>query len=301
MTRTFPVSDRRRLPCPAPGIYEGVPAAEYHQWAAMHSTALPAWIVSGKEGACAWDGEPKKDTAAMRLGRLLHSAILEPEDFAERFVIADGPINERTGKPFGTDTKAYAEWLASLDRPLVGTAEAEQVFAMRRAVLTHETGRALKAANARRELSIVWDDPSLGFRCKARLDFYIAGLIADLKTSECVEPAHFNSKAWWDYSYHLQTAWYLRGASQVGLSVERGFSYVVVQSRPPHDILVAEWQSEAMDLAWAKIEVAAEQIRKFLDREPLSGVCPEPLMLTVPASEMTTQRPVTPLIKGGVR
>lgn len=52
------------------------------------------------------------ETPAMQEGSLAHMAILEPERF-EMCVRTTGPINPRTGDPYGRDTKAFADWQAS--------------------------------------------------------------------------------------------------------------------------------------------------------------------------------------------
>ena len=39
--------------------------------------------------------------------------MLGREAFDGQFLVADGPVNPKTGEPFGKATKAYAEWLSS--------------------------------------------------------------------------------------------------------------------------------------------------------------------------------------------
>ncbi|NLF17831.1 MAG: hypothetical protein GX595_11330, partial [Lentisphaerae bacterium] len=53
---------------------------------------------------------PDEDSPAYALGRAAHTLILEgPEAFAAEYAVG-GPVNPRTGLPFGRATKAFQEW-----------------------------------------------------------------------------------------------------------------------------------------------------------------------------------------------
>ena len=55
----------------------------------------------------------EKDSAAYALGSAAHKLILEGRDaFEDEYIVSDGPINERTGKPYGKDTQAFKTWAA---------------------------------------------------------------------------------------------------------------------------------------------------------------------------------------------
>lgn len=50
---------------------------------------------------------------AMSTGRAMTDFLsMSSEDFLAKYVVADGPLNPKTGKPYGTDTKAFIEWRA---------------------------------------------------------------------------------------------------------------------------------------------------------------------------------------------
>jgi hypothetical protein len=58
--------------------------------------------------------EPKKQ--AYEFGKAFHCFVLEGLTiFHDRYEIANGPINEKTGNPYGKDTKAYSDWLATVE------------------------------------------------------------------------------------------------------------------------------------------------------------------------------------------
>ena len=53
------------------------------------------------------------DSPALLIGRATHVRILEGRDVYEAAFAFGGPVNPKTGKPFGSNTKAFAEWAAA--------------------------------------------------------------------------------------------------------------------------------------------------------------------------------------------
>jgi hypothetical protein len=54
---------------------------------------------------------PREDKPSFQVGRIIHMRVLEPDRYAEQ-VVSCGPINPKTGNPYGRDTKAFADWQA---------------------------------------------------------------------------------------------------------------------------------------------------------------------------------------------
>ncbi|MFW5732358.1 MAG: hypothetical protein ACOCZU_04020, partial [Planctomycetota bacterium] len=95
------------------GVLSAEPAHEYHAKAGEYlgSHALIDYI------ECPWLYRRKQlglivdqDTPALLVGRATHVRILEGRDAYESRFALGGPINPRTQKPFGSTTKAFAEW-----------------------------------------------------------------------------------------------------------------------------------------------------------------------------------------------
>ena len=55
---------------------------------------------------------PDQDRPSYVIGRAAHCLILEGEEKFEATYAVGGPTNPKTGKPFGAQTKKYAEWAA---------------------------------------------------------------------------------------------------------------------------------------------------------------------------------------------
>lgn len=81
-----------------------------------------------------------KDSAAYAFGRAAHTLILEGRDAFEREYAIGGPINPKTGKPFGSSTGAYASWLAESGKQAAVTGdESITLELMEQSVLTQHT------------------------------------------------------------------------------------------------------------------------------------------------------------------
>lgn len=194
------------IPAPAPGVYAGIPAEEYHAWDALNNTALGFLEQSPTEFLDYVAGDLTIDTEALRLGRALHEAVLEPDRFS-----TDGLT--RSG--------------------------ATRVAGMREALLTKaRLTDAIREAGDECELSIVWEED--GLLMKARYDLPLPGVrgIVDLKTSWSPAPGPFG-RSLDHFGYDRQAAHYLAGAHALwGPDVIRQFAFVVVGSRAPHDVKV---------------------------------------------------------------
>jgi len=110
------------------GVLAAEPADEYHakagQYLSSHQLldfmACP-WLYRKKQLGLVADA----DTPAMLVGRAAHCRILEGRDSYESQFAFGGPINPRTGKPFGSTTKAFAEWAAAKGKPVLSHEQVE--------------------------------------------------------------------------------------------------------------------------------------------------------------------------------
>ena len=96
-----------------------IPAEEYHAASRsgqyMSSHLLADFRESPELYRRKTSGEiAESESPALALGRAAHCLILEGRAaFDEQFHVADGPVNPKTGEPYGKAAKAYAEWLSS--------------------------------------------------------------------------------------------------------------------------------------------------------------------------------------------
>jgi len=67
------------------------------------------------------------DTPALLVGRAAHVRILEGRDAYESQFAFGGPINPKTNKPFGSTTKAFAEWADMQGKPVLSNDNVELI------------------------------------------------------------------------------------------------------------------------------------------------------------------------------
>lgn len=174
---------------------------------------------------------PVEPTAAMRLGTLVHCAVLEPDDLLQRYGVC-GPRNTNAGKE-------QAAAMAADGIEAVTEADMALALSMCAAVREHPAAAALLAAG-KAEQSFWWDDIPTGLRCKCRPDWYTGTTIVDLKTTTDASPAGF-AKSVANFRYHVQANHYLAGTS-----AER-FVFIAVEKTYPYAVGVYELDLAAME------------------------------------------------------
>jgi len=125
---------------------------------------------------------PEEDRPAYLVGRAAHVLILEGEEvFAEEHAVG-GPVNPRTGKPFGPNTQAYAEWAAAQGKAVLTDEQYSLITSMAASVEAHQVAFELLADGVPEGVVRV---EYCGLPCQARLDFFNPQRgIVDLKTCD---------------------------------------------------------------------------------------------------------------------
>lgn len=123
---------------------------------------------------------------AMTTGRAMADFMgMPPEDFLKGYVVADGPVNPKTGKPYGSDTKAYVEWKATQEKTPVSTEQFNMFGKMADAYNEHEFIKSL--SNHTRIRNATLEATVRGVPCACRIDnLYINGgsvFAVDVKTT----------------------------------------------------------------------------------------------------------------------
>lgn len=206
---------------------------EYHADKTAVSSTWLKEILKSPKAFLAHGQVQKKETAAFRIGRAVHMAILEPEVFQKNYVIS--PEFKGTGS-----VKLKADWRMSLpDSALIlKEEEYEDLLGMINSVSKHgDACNILK--NGKAEISGYFRDPITGIKCRIRPDFWHRemGAIMDVKTTISVKIEDF-SKAIWNYRYDFQTAMYSHGIKQLeGMGV--GYPlFLAIEKKPPYEVAV---------------------------------------------------------------
>lgn len=194
-----------------PGIYH-LSAVDYHAADGISKGGLDA---ISKSPAHYRYGE-QEDTAALRQGRAIHTAVLEPELFGATYALAEGRRNKGAEKTELTKL----EW--------------ETARNVAAAVLNHPTCQDL-FNQGEAEQSVFWYDPETLLLCRCRPDWSREEILVDLKTTKDASPNGF-ARAVETYRYHVQAAFYLDGWSAVTDRYCNEFIFIAVEKTPPYAI-----------------------------------------------------------------
>ena len=160
-----------------------------------------------------------EDSPALAFGRAAHALVLEGiEAFEDRYTTDEArPVNPKTGKPFGSATKEYQNFLASVaPREVVEARDFEAMLAMKRAVEGNdEARRRVRGGVAER----VAREHYAGFECQVRADYITRDFgVCDLKTCRDLDRFEWDAR---DFGYIHQLAFY-RAVLRVALAGNGG-------------------------------------------------------------------------------
>ena len=227
-------------------IIHNLSFTQYQDIKALNNSSLSAFRQCPAKYRYAVDNV-REDTDALKLGRAIHTAVLQPELFNEEFLCLP-EIDRRTTK----GKEAYQQLL--LENPgktLLKAEEFEKAMQIATSVRCNKAAiRLLK--DARCEVTSTWTDSDTDVDCKARIDAHNQdyGMIVDLKTTTDASPSGFPRKLW-AYGYHRQAAWYLE-AMQANKEAAQHFVFIAVEKDPPYPVGVYRLDDEAIRLSRAE-------------------------------------------------
>lgn len=232
---------------PAPGIYPGTPFAVYAAWSAVNHGLLHLFTKSPAHARYAMTHGGLEPTPALDFGAAFHAAVLEPERFAEDYIVVPPDMERRSriGKLRWAQFERAAGTRIRLDHD-----EHEQIKGMAAAVRALPTAAALLLGRGLNETSALWLDSETGELCKGRQDRVttFAGWtwIVDLKTTFDASPRAF-ARDVFRYGYHEQAAMYLDGLAVLHPPESpRRFAWVVVEKDPPFCVAAYEPTARAI-------------------------------------------------------
>ena len=249
---------------PEPGVYTDVSFEDYCEWDAVNNSWLSLMV---KSPAHFRARPPIASTKALSIGRLVHAGRLEPLSIHQRYAVLplfhlDAENVTANGKPSqSTATTYYRDKLAEFEtenagKEIVTADEFDAMKSMVDALNWHQTAIDCLGPPAHYELSIVWDDPLTGLRCKARIDAKKPNRLADLKTTQ--DATKF-SKAIGNYGYHRQAAFYADGWEV--LTGERlPFWIVAIEKTEPYGVRAAPMSWDAMDAGRTEYKRLLERV-----------------------------------------
>ena len=239
---------------PAVGIFDNMSFEDYCKINAINNSGLKTFHLT----AAHYKEEkehPRPSTQPFRVGQAIHCLATEPELFDSQF-IQSKHLTFQSNEAKAWKEAAHEAGLVVLsikaDNPDVSPCEWDFVHRSADALRTHPIASIL--INGVAERTIVWVDKGTsshkgtGKLCKARIDVSNEDhdMLVDIKSAEDASLSGF-SRAVHSYGYFRQNAWYMDGAQaeDIQLNVLNGFTFVVVEKRPPWAVacykLEPEW------------------------------------------------------------
>ena len=173
---------------------------------------------------------PAEDTAALKFGRALHSAVLTPRAYKKDYAAA--PAVDRRSNP---GKSQYAAWKAGLPEGVeeISADDAKTISEIVKSLRQDkEVMNLLKGT--KKEVPLFWNDRKTGIRCKCRIDALGKDYIVDLKTTTDVMNFERDADK---YGYALQTGHYLKGV-QANTGKWLDWYFIVVEKKPPYGVKI---------------------------------------------------------------
>jgi hypothetical protein len=198
------------------------------------------------------------DRPAYLLGRAAHTLILEGLDVFDETFAVGGPINPRTGQPFGSGTKAWSEWADMQAKQVLSNEQFDTISRMNQAVQTHPVAMTLLAEGTPE--GVVRAD-YCHMPCQIRLDWFEPHHgIVDLKT--CDDLTWFEADAR-RFGYVHQMAFYRAVLAQV-VGVRMPVHIVAVEKKEPFRCGVWKVDADTLTIAEQDNAAAIDRLRQCL-------------------------------------
>lgn len=220
-------------------FFADIPSREYHEAARdgkfLSSHLLGDFRKSPRLYKKKMSGEIEPtESSALAIGRAVHVLILEGRaKFDDEFLVTDGPVNPKTGEPFGKTTKAYKEWAVAQPKEIVSGPDFAFMSKLQQSVWTHPVASAL-LEDGISEQTVRCN--YCGEPCQIKMDWFRADyggrpIICDLKTCETLDYFEGDARR---FGYPQQLAFYrevLKTASDN--TVEADCYLIAIEKREP--------------------------------------------------------------------
>lgn len=201
------------------------------------------------------DNVKPEDTPSKKIGRIVHSALLQPEDFKSRFHIL--PEFKGTGS-----RKAKADHIESLpsETIIITEDESERILNMINNIQTHKRANHL-LQNSIAEQKIYAYDKEFDITWHGILDIYRKGnVIVEVKSTQNSKLDPFR-KDYAKFKYHIQ-AWIYRRIVEILIGEKPKSFTIAIESKEPHCVSVFNHPASLFEQAEFEIRQAIDLYKK---------------------------------------
>ena len=265
-----------------PGFFQDVPFADYLADPAINNSGLKILSQSAAKFAY-WRDNQKPGTPTQIEGSALHCAILEPEAFETRFGKGPAPRVGSAGRIKWDKTNSTA--IPLTPRQWENVQGMAQAFEHTPCTIAKEL-----LQEGTPELSIWFNDPITGLRCKIRPDFLKDDdIVIDLKSTKNGSPEGF----YWEikkYGYNYQAAFYKRGVdlAYAAAGVKRkvkAFIIIAIENFALYEVATYMITEEIMAEAQIQINANLERYAECLATDTWPGY---PNRIMIPGDQKGT-------------
>ncbi len=264
--------------CPSMGIHEGVLFAEYLTINALNPSLIKVGCKKSMKHLRYAIDNPRPATDALTIGSACHTAVFEPAELDNRFLVFDGRRDKRT--------EAYKEVILEAEaagKLVIKSADLKMAIKMGLAVATDPVvAPIIKAGQA--EVTLITEEH--GLTCKGLLDWVREGAgFDDLKTCRDITAFAFGRdfyKYGYDVSLGLYQRWLMRLRGQ-----PEPCSVICVEKEPPYDVAVVPVPQAVLDRGAEKGLKVIESYKRCLATDVWPGIAHgEEYFLHIPGWEM---------------
>ncbi len=251
-----------------PGTYDNVEINAYHAGAGISNSGLGAMLQSPYHF---WsrhinDNRPDRpQTLPQEDGQVAHCAILEPDEFTNRYVV--GPDAARNSNIWKDFCQIHDE------KTVIKPEQYTRAMLQRDACWKiPDIRKALSKGKA--EVSAYWKDPETGVLCRCRPDFVHeadAGVVlVDVKTYSDARPDEF-SRQCARMKYHRQDAFYSDGYGIAANVKVLAFIFLSVEMPWPHAAAAAILDEDSRRTGISQYRFALDRYAKCLKEDHWPG------------------------------
>jgi hypothetical protein len=239
----------------SPGIYPGIPAAEYHALPYLGSSTLKKYRKN--PATCQEEFSVDKRERFLIVGDASHALSLEGGDaFASRYAVApDFPCPAGRNPKGWKNTNEYKDLVAQFEASILGkirlTAdEGAAVFALDAGLKSHPMASTFMEHGAD-ELTVIWDEvlpDGRKVRCKARIDWFREGIPSDYKSTSRIDRLLWSMS---ELNYDVQAGHYSNGLIANKEQVKT-FGFFFGETAEPYRIRTGYLSERSLD--WGRNE-----------------------------------------------
>ncbi len=229
-----------------PGIYFDMPEALYHSLPYLSSSFLKKYSDSPAEALLKFESTPD-----MQIGSALHSYVLEGKDaFHKAYTVMFESDLSKNSTAYKTKVDEFYQTVQGKNVLPATTKKLKTmdvIEGVHSSLMAHPAAKELLSQSYEAELTLIWDDPLTGLRCKVRIDRYLKEVAVLLDLKKCADVVKFINQIC-TLHYDIQVSWYIRGCFACGLPVNK-FAFIGVEDAAPFKVrtgcLSERWIADA--------------------------------------------------------